>query len=138
VACRALPERVESFVLMGAAGVEFELTPGLDAVWGYEPSVENMRRIVMSFAYDTSMMTDDLVRSRYEASVRPGYQESFSKMFAAPRQRHIKALATPEEHIRKIQQRALIHGATTGGAADQQLFHSLPNSDLHMFGKCGH
>ena len=86
------PERVESFVLMGAAGVEFELTPELDAIWGYEPSIENMRKIVMSFAYDTSMMTDDLVRSRYEASVRPGYHESFSKMFEVPRQRHIKAL----------------------------------------------
>ncbi len=136
------PERVESFVLMGAAGVEFEVTPALDAVWGYEPSIENMRKIVMSFAYDTSMMTDDLVRSRYEASVRPGYQESFSRMFAVPRQRHVKALATPEDDIRKIQQRALIiHGRDDAVVppATSLKFHSLlKNSDLHMFGKCGH
>eukprot|EP01041_Mallomonas_annulata_P032061 gene32061-54481_t len=47
------PERVDRFVLMGAAGVDFEVTPGLEAVWGYEPSVENMRKMAMTFAYDT-------------------------------------------------------------------------------------
>lgn len=136
------PQRVERFVMMGAAGVEFELTPGLDAVWGYEPSLENMRQIVMSFAYDTSMMTDDLIRSRYEASVRPGFQESFSRMFAAPRQRHIKALATPEDQIRKIEQRALVvHGrddSIVPPTNSIKLHSLLKNSDLHMFGKCGH
>jgi 2-hydroxymuconate-semialdehyde hydrolase len=136
------PERVERFVLMGAAGVEFELTPELDAIWGYEPSIDNMRKIVMSFAYDTSMMTDDLVRSRYEASVRPGYQESFSRMFSEPRQRHIKSLATPEDQIRKIEQRVLIvHGRDDKVVppTNSTKFHALlKNSDLHMFGKCGH
>ncbi|MFX8723731.1 alpha/beta fold hydrolase, partial [Acinetobacter baumannii] len=32
------PERVRRLVLMGAAGVKFELTPALDAIWGYTPS----------------------------------------------------------------------------------------------------
>lgn len=32
------PERVDKLVLMGSVGVPFELTPGLDAVWGFEPS----------------------------------------------------------------------------------------------------
>jgi 2-hydroxymuconate-semialdehyde hydrolase len=136
------PERVESFVLMGAAGVEFELTPELDAIWGYEPSIENMRKIVMSFAYDTSMMTDDLVRSRYEASVRPGYHESFSKMFEVPRQRHIKALATPDDQIRKIPHRAMVvHGRDdkiVPPTNSTKLHSLLKNSDLHMFSNCGH
>jgi 2-hydroxymuconate-semialdehyde hydrolase len=34
----AHPERVNKIVLMGSVGVPFELTPGLEAVWGYEPS----------------------------------------------------------------------------------------------------
>eukprot|EP01036_Dinobryon_divergens_P006033 gene6033-7998_t len=76
------PERVDRFVLMGAAGVDFEVTPGLEAVWGYEPSVENMRKMAMTFAYDTSIITDDLVKSRYEASIRPGFHETYSQMFA--------------------------------------------------------
>lgn len=136
------PERVEKFVLMGAAGVEFEVTPGLEAVWGYQPSFENMKEIVKSFAYDTGFITDDLIKSRYEASIRPGYQESYSKLFDAPRQRHPKALATPEDQIRKITQPALvIHGRDDKivPLSNSYKLHSLiPNSDLHVFGKCGH
>ncbi|TFY98632.1 alpha/beta fold hydrolase [Ramlibacter rhizophilus] len=136
------PERVERLVLMGSVGVDFELTPGLDAVWGYEPSEDNMRRIVKLFAHDSRILSEELVRSRFQASMRPGYQASFSRMFAAPRQRHIAALATPEEAIRRITQPALV----VHGRDDQvipvsnawKLNALLPNSDLHVFGNCGH
>lgn len=136
------PELVDRFVLMGAAGVEFDLTPGLEAVWAYEPSFESMKKVVMSFAYDTSMMTDDLVESRYQASIRPGFHESYASLFQEPRQRHIKALATPEDKIRAIKHRALIiHGRDDQivPLANSLKFHSLlEHSDLHVFGECGH
>ena len=35
----AAPERVDRLLLMGSVGLEFCLTPGLEAVWGYEPSL---------------------------------------------------------------------------------------------------
>ncbi len=75
------PERIEKLVLMGACGVSFPITEGLDRVWGYEPSLENMRGLLDIFAYDRSLVTDELARLRYAASVRPGFQESFSAMF---------------------------------------------------------
>src|SRR5208283_5072297 len=37
------PERVGRLALMGAVGVPFPITPGLDAVWGYEPSLGAMK-----------------------------------------------------------------------------------------------
>jgi 2-hydroxymuconate-semialdehyde hydrolase len=136
------PELVDRFVLMGAAGVDFEVGAGLDAVWGYQPSLDNMRELARSFAYDTSIITDDLVKSRYEASIRPGFQESYSKLFGAPRQRHAKALATPEAEIRKITQRALvIHGRDdkiVPLSNSLKLHALLLHSDLHVFGECGH
>jgi pimeloyl-ACP methyl ester carboxylesterase len=136
------PERVDQFVLMGAAGTEFTLTPGLDAVWGYEPSIENMKKLVHSFAFNTGFITDDLVKSRYDASVRPGFHESYSSMFPAPRQRHIHALATPEEKISALPHEVLI----VHGRDDQivplegslKLHALIPRSELHVFGQCGH
>ncbi len=80
------PERVGRLALMGAVGVPFPITPGLDAVWGYEPSFEAMRKLLDIFAYDRSLVNDELADLRYRASIRPGFQESFSAMFpvAAP------------------------------------------------------
>lgn len=90
----AHPQRVARLVCMGAVGVPFEITPGLDAVWGYEPSLETMGRLMREvFAYDTSLITDDLVRLRYAASTRPGVQEKFAAMFPAPRQRWVDGMA---------------------------------------------
>jgi pimeloyl-ACP methyl ester carboxylesterase len=137
------PDRVDRIVLMGAAGLEFEITEGLEAVWGHEPSIKNARHMMENyFAYDKSLIGDDLVKSRYEASVRPGYHESFSAMFPAPRQRHIKALASPEDKIAALENRTLIiHGRDDKVVpleTSLRFNQLLRNSDLHVFGNCGH
>ena len=41
------------------------------------------------FAWDRSLVNDELAELRYRASVRPGFQESFASMFPAPRQRWV-------------------------------------------------
>lgn len=136
------PERVRKIVLMGSAGTDFTLTPELDAVWGYEPSVENMRTIVETFAYDKSLLTEALVASRYEASTRPGFHESYASMFPAPRQRHINALATPDAQLRALDKPVLLlHGREDRViplASSLRLLELLPRSELHVFGQCGH
>ena len=136
------PERVRRLVLMGSVGVPFELTPGLDAVWGYTPSVENMRAIMGWFAHDQSLLTDELARMRYQASVRPGVQEAFSAMFPAPRQRWVDALASPEEQIARLPHETLIvHGRDDRViplAASLRLSQLIASSQLHVFGPCGH
>lgn len=136
------PERVRRVVFMGTTGVTFDLTPGLDAVWGYTPSAENMRGVMEYFAYDHGLVGDDLVEMRHQASLRPGVQESFAAMFPAPRQRWIDAMSYPEEQIRAITQPALIvHGRddrvippSTSFALNQW----IDDSELHIFGRCGH
>lgn len=136
------PQRVRRLVLMGAAGISFPLTPALDAVWGYEPSFENMRTVMDWFAFDRNLVTDELARLRYEASIRPGFQESYAAMFPAPRQRWIEALASREEDIRRLPHETLV----IHGREDQVLPLSnsitlsqwIPRSQLHVFGRCGH
>ena len=136
------PERVERLVLMGAAGVSFELTTELDAAWGYEPSVENMRALLDMFAYDRSLVTDELAELRYKASVQPGFQEAYASMFPAPRQRWIEMLASDEDDIRAIDQRTLvIHGREDRIlplATSLRLADLIRRSELHVFGCCGH
>lgn len=136
------PDRVRRMVLMGAAGLEFELTEALDKVWGYEPSVEAMRELLGIFAYDNSLISDELAEMRYRASIQPGFHEAFSAMFPAPRQRHIAALATPEDEIAKIACPTLIlHGRedrVLPMSNSLRLFDLIKTSEVHLFGKCGH
>lgn len=136
------PKRVRRLVLMGAVGVHFELTPGLDAAWGYTPSLENMRKLLDLFAYNRELVTDDLAKLRYEASIRPGFQESFAAMFPAPRQRWVDAMASKEEDIRALPHETLIiHGREdriiplSNSLLLSELIH---RAQLHVFGQCGH
>jgi 2-hydroxymuconate-semialdehyde hydrolase len=136
------PRRVNRLVLMGSAGVRFDLTEGLDKAWGYTPSIENMRELLDIFAYDRTLVTDDLARLRYEASIRPGYQEAFASMFPAPRQRGVDALASDESDIRTISKETLIiHGREDRViplSSTYRLFELIDRAQLHVFGHCGH
>ena len=136
------PEVVDRLVLMGATGVRFPLTDGLDATWGYTPSLDNMRRLLDVFAYDRTLVTDELAQLRYQASVRPGMQEALASMFPAPRQQGVDALAAYEERLLEIRARALIiHGRedrVVPLATGLTLLERLDNAQLHVFGHCGH
>lgn len=136
------PERVERLVLMGSVGTHFEITPGLDAVWGYEPSVENMAELIDFFAYDASRLGPDLARLRYEASIRPGVQESYAAMFPAPRQAGVDAFALPDESLRALSHETLIvHGRddrVIPVSSSIRLNELIPRSQLHVFNQCGH
>lgn len=137
------PDLVGKMVLMGAAGLPFTLTYGLDKVWGYEPSVENMKKLLEIFAYNQEFATDELAQLRYEASIQPGLQEAFSEMFAEPRQEKLNELALTEEQIKDIEHQVLmIHGrediVVPYKETSLKFLELLPNSELHIFSKCGH
>jgi 2-hydroxymuconate-semialdehyde hydrolase len=136
------PTRVKRLVLMGSMGVRFPITPGLDAVWGYTPSLEAMRRLLDLFAFDRGLVNDELAQLRYQASIRPGFQESFGAMFPAPRQRSVDAMAMPEASVRALPHETLV----IHGREDQiiplsnslTLAQWIPRAQLHVFGRCGH
>ena len=136
------PQRVRRLVLMGSVGVPFDITEGLDAVWGYTPSFENMRRIMDYFAWDRSLVNDELAELRYRASIRPGFQESFGAMFPAPRQRWVDALASREQDIRALSHETLIvHGRDDRViplVTSLTLAEWIDRSQLHVYGRCGH
>lgn len=138
----AHPKRVRRLVLMGSVGVPFVITPGLDAVWGYTPSLENMRKLLDIFAFDRSLVTDELAQLRYKASIQSGFQESFAAMFPAPRQRWVDAMVSAEQDIRALPHHTLIvHGredAVIPLSNSLLLSQWIARAQLHVFGQCGH
>ncbi|MDB5728789.1 MAG: 2-hydroxymuconate semialdehyde hydrolase [Noviherbaspirillum sp.] len=138
----AYPQRVDKLALMGSVGLSFPITDGLDKVWGYEPDREAMRELINLFAFDKSIATPELVEMRYQASAPDVISRSYSSMFPAPRQRWLEALAQPEDRLRALTHKTLlIHGRDDQIiplASSQRLALLLPNSQLHVFGNCGH
>lgn len=139
---RRHPQRVKRLVLMGSAGLSFPLTEGLDKVWGYQPSLEAMGELMKVFAYDHGIITDDLVRMRFDASIRDDVQTRFAQLFPAPRQQGIEMLAVPEEALRQLPQPTLIiHGRDDQVIplnVSERLIRLIPHAQLHVFGECGH
>lgn len=139
----ARPELVDRVVLMGTMGTKIPIPPGLDELWGYQPSVAAMTRAIELLAFDQSINTPELVHLRYEASTRPGIDAAWQRMFPAPRQRWVDDLALTDHELASVTSPVLmIHGFNDQvipfRATTLPLMEILPDVRMHVFGQTGH
>jgi pimeloyl-ACP methyl ester carboxylesterase len=136
------PDRIAKLVLMGTPGVGMTPTEGLDALRAYEPSHDAMRALLRNyFAVDPAMITDDLVKIRYEASIADGAYEAYRAMFFDPRHAGSDLGITENEVRAIVKPTLLIHGREDKVVPLQvalTMVGLLPNADLHVFSACGH
>lgn len=136
------PARVKRLVLMGAVGLSFPISDGLNKVWGYQPSIPAMAELMKLFAYDHSIINDDLIAMRYAASIRDDVQTRFAQLFPEPRQKGVEMLAQDESALRALpHQTLLIHGRDDQVIpleVSERMLRLIPRADLHVFGECGH
>ena len=136
------PDRFDRIVLMGAGGVPMPLNDNLAELWQYKPSVENMKRVMDIMAYNRDLVTDELAELRYQATIRPGAQEACERVFPEPLPRHLDAQIVSDEQLASLPNETLIiHGRddrVVPFANSMHMFNTIPNAQLHAFGKCGH
>jgi pimeloyl-ACP methyl ester carboxylesterase len=136
------PERLERMVLMGAPGVGMTLTPGLRALREYQPSEQNMRTMLLDcFAVDPAIITDELVRERYAASVAPGAFEAYRDMFFSDRHAGGELGITAEQARAVTTRTLLLHGREDKVVPVEVAWNMarlLPDADLAVFARCGH
>ena len=139
----ARPAAVRRIVLMGSMGVAMALPQGLDTVWGYTPGMAQMREIIGLFAHDRSLITEELVELRYQASLDPLVRDSWEAMFPPPRQRWVDDLALSGAELAEIGVPVqMVHGrddrVVPWQASSAQLLDLLPDSRLQLLSGCGH
>lgn len=136
------PDRISRMVLMGAPGVGMTPTEGLAALRAYEPSHEAMRHMLRTyFAVNPDLITDELVKIRYEASIANGAFEAYNAMFTDPRHKGSELAITAEEVEAITTPTLLVHGRedkVVPLAVSITMLGLLPNADLHVFSRCGH
>jgi pimeloyl-ACP methyl ester carboxylesterase len=85
------PDRVTHMVLIASAtvaaamGIPEEFTPGFKALSQYDYTREGMRRMLEVLCHRPEQVTEQLVDSRYQSSVRPGAKEALAAFVAGHR-----------------------------------------------------
>jgi 2-hydroxy-6-oxo-octa-2,4-dienoate hydrolase len=137
------PSRVDRIVLLGTPAGDFEQTPGLRSAATYEPSMAAMEAAMRLFPYDQSIITPEMIRSRYEASARPGAQDALKCLVPQPKPDGPTIVkGFPAAAVAAIEAPVLVlHGREDRVVPPQcglLLAQHIPGADLHMFARCGH
>jgi len=84
-----------------------------------------MREVIGLFAYNRSLITDELVQMRYEASLNPPVRDSWAAMFPHPQQRWVDDLALSGAELNAVSQPVLlVHGDRDDLIPPQALFEA--------------
>lgn len=142
----ANPDRVGKLVLMGGGTGGPSLyapmpTEGIKLLQGLyrDPTIENLKKMMNVFVYNASALTEEQMKMRLEnVLARPDHLESFVKSLVAnPRQ-----FPDFNARLNEINAPTLI----IWGRDDRfvpmdvglRLLAGIPNSQLHVFSRCGH
>src|ERR1043166_527758 len=101
----------------------------------YEPSIENMRKLTLGTIFNTDLVTDELVRERYEMSIGKNYEAQLQRRNAA-RQKPVHG----ELNQLRVKTLLLWGNNDRGVSVERgvELFRNIPNAEFHLFDKCAH
>jgi len=142
----ANPSRVGKLILMGGGtGGPSQFVPmpteGIKLLQGLyrEPTIENLKKMMNVFVYDTSNLTEDLYQGRLKNMLaRTEHLENFVKSLAA----NPKQFPDVGHRLSEVKSPTLI----IWGRDDRfvpmdvglRLLWGMPNAELHIFNRCGH
>ncbi|NUA26926.1 alpha/beta fold hydrolase [Cupriavidus basilensis] len=138
------PHRIDKLILVNSPGglSLFQVGAPKPATHNYYsgegPSMERMRANLERLVYDKSLLTDEIVRERYEASIDPEF------MSQAPEGKGGKSGQTLEplwQVLHKIEAETLVIWGRDNPTLnyDNALFmlNRIPNVRVHIHAKCG-
>jgi 2-hydroxy-6-oxonona-2,4-dienedioate hydrolase len=101
----------------------------------YEPSLEAMREMTLKTLHRSELVTEELVRERYEMSVGPRHEAMLQRQKAA-------GAVSLGERLAKIANPTLIvWGNNDHGVSLERgllLFRALPDAEFHLFNHAAH
>lgn len=140
------PQRVGKLVLMGGGTGGASLftpmpTEGIKRLQGLyrEPTIENLKSMMEIFVFDTSDLTEELFQARLDNMLaRRDHLENFVKSIQA----NPKQFPDFSPRLAEISAETLV----IWGRQDRfvpmdtglRLVAGIPNSELHIFNRCGH
>ncbi|NML27809.1 alpha/beta fold hydrolase [Zoogloea dura] len=140
------PSRVGKLILMGGGtGGPSQFVPmpteGIKLLQGLyrEPTIENLKKMMAVFVFDSSSLTEDLFQARLDNMLaRRDHMENFVKSLAA----NPKQFPDQGPRLGEVSAQTLV----IWGRDDRfvpmdtglRLLWGMPNAELHIFNRCGH
>jgi pimeloyl-ACP methyl ester carboxylesterase len=101
----------------------------------YTPSLENMMKMTQGTLFHQGLVTEELVRERYEMSAGKNYEAQLKRALA-PKSKSL------ENELGNLKTKTLIlWGKNDHGTSLEQallLFQKIPQAELHVFDQCAH
>jgi 2-hydroxymuconate-semialdehyde hydrolase len=133
------PERLSGVVSMGTGGAK--LTAALQGHVNPVLTEAGVRKTLELFVVDKSLVTDELVRLRYESALNDTASDRLAEVVAA-RDRDRDELPLDFGVLAQLEVPVLlIHGvqdAVIPVSRTWELLNVLPHADAHIFSQCGH
>lgn len=133
------PERLEGIVSMGTGGAK--LTQALKGHSNPTLTEEGIRDTLELFVVDKDLVTDDLVKLRYQSALNDTASDRLADVVAA-RDRDRSELPLDFDVLGALDKPVLlIHGTqdrVIPVSRTWELLNVIPHSDAHVFSQCGH
>jgi 2-hydroxy-6-oxonona-2,4-dienedioate hydrolase len=140
------PERVGKLVLMGGGtgGVSSFVpmpTEGIKLIGGVyrDPTLENIKKMMTVFVYDSSSLTDDLIQGRLDNMLK---QREHLDNFVKSAEANPKQFPDFGHRLPEIKAQTLVIWGRNDRFVPMdtglRLIAGIPNSELHVFNACGH
>jgi pimeloyl-ACP methyl ester carboxylesterase len=106
-----------------------------DELREFEPSIENMKKLTLGTIFNKELVTDELVRERYQMSIGKNHEAQIHRR-KAPRQKPVY------DQLGNLRMKALLlWGNNDRGVSVErglQLFQRIPGAEFHLFDRCAH
>lgn len=133
------PERLLGIVSMGTGGAK--LTKALKGHSNPNLSEEGIRETLELFVVNKDLVTDDLVKLRYQSALNDTVTDRLKEVVAA-RDRDRTELPLDFERLAKLDIPVLlIHGMqdhVIPVSRTWEILNTIPHADAHIFSQCGH
>lgn len=133
------PERLLGIVSMGTGGAK--LTKALKGHSNPNLSEEGIRETLELFVVNKDLVTDDLVKLRYQSALNDTASDRLKEVVAA-RDRDRTELPLDFERLAKLAIPVLlIHGMqdhVIPVSRTWEILNTIPHADAHIFSQCGH
>ena len=135
--------RVKCVLTSSSIGTTYPMNDALSSFWTLPETPEKLEISMTKMVSNPEALTAEMVNQRWDMLQKNGYADYFGEMFAPPHQQYLDAAVLDPSELKGIVAKiVMLHGRDDkpcpASETTMVLARSIPDSDIHLLGNCGH